>query len=359
MNLLFCASPTGLVRSSSGLHGNQPVPFSAPNAVMLQPVSSSYEGVGFNPDIAPPYLIQFTLDLNIQTDLTFNASFPIYGVLTMVFSEPMDVSAGHFRLSGLTLQTTPSYSSATKSFSLVDDPLQLKNGSAVSGRAAHLYTHYYSYLQGSVNLQRTVMYVLGSRNMDGLKSVAGLCTTRASCYLSGYSNKFAHDISSNNVSLIGFDKFNAVKVSLLNPDVTPPTLLYWTFDSNTATVELVFSESLYMIFFKYDSIFLLNEPTADFSAASTVLYLRVSDPVGIVSADVNTNIVKFVLSAAQQTAVRSLPDFMRTADDSFLYLEDGIVVDTSSVQNVSPKNEYRVMYVCMFCMYAFMYARRL
>ena len=340
----------GVVRSSSGLHGNQPIPFIAPNSLMLQPVSSSYKGTGFNPDTAPPYLIQFSLDMNIQTGLTFNASFPIYGVLTMVFSEPMDVS--NFHLSGLTLQNTPTYSAAvTKSFSLVDDPLDLKNGSVVSDRAAHLYTHYYSYLQGSVNLQRTVMFVLGSSNMDGLKSLAGLCTTPASCYLSGYSNRFAHDISHNNVSLIGFDKYNAVKVSLFNPDVTAPTLLYWTYNSNTATIELVFSESLYMIFFKYESILLLNKKIANFSASSEVLYIRVRDPVGIGSAEVNTNVVRFTLNAAQQTAIRSLPDFMRTQNDSFVYLEDGIVVDTSRLQNVSttyqPNPMYELYIQCM------------
>ena len=329
-SFVYLSIDGGVVLSSNELHGNKPIPFDAPLPLILQPSSTQDAGVGFSPDTLPPYLVQFSLDMNIQTSATYNASLPIYGILTLVFSEPMDVTPGKILLTGLTLQSTKTYNSGTVYFNLVDD---IYNSSISLETADGLYTHYYSFLEGSLNLQRTVVFALGSDNMNGLKSVTGLCVTHASCYLSGYKNSFAHDVSYNNISLIGFDKYNPVKVSVYNPDVTAPTLLYWTFNSNTARITLVFSEAVYMIFFKYSSILLLNGKSANISDPK-VAYIRVTNPVDSTSLDLNTDTVQFTLNTAQQFEIKSLPSFMRTVNDSYLYLEDAVVMDTSFAQNV-------------------------
>jgi hypothetical protein len=154
-SFLYLSMDGGIVRSSSGRHGNQAVPFDAPIPLSLETASNKEVGIGYAADTAPPYLVQFSLDLNIQSTALENSSYPVYGLLTMVFSEPIDIRVEQFQLSGLTLQNTKTLTASTKTFNLVDDSLKfnstsgvvLPNNATVVGNS--LYSHYYSFIKES------------------------------------------------------------------------------------------------------------------------------------------------------------------------------------------------------------------
>lgn len=332
---VYLSMDGGVLRSASELHGNKEIPFHEPVALSLEKPTLSEVGVGFVRDTAPPYLTKFSLNLNIQTLYGTNITTPIYGLITLTFSEPVDAATGQIFLRGLSLQSSKTFTASTSSCALSDDFLPLtyhsKHDNASVGG---IYFHYYSFVVGTSNLQRTISYALGSINTNKIKTVVGLCTASANCFLSGSTNGFAHDLAGNNVSLIGFDRYNPIKVSVLEVDEISPSLLYWTYDSSTSAIRITFSESVYMIFFNYSKIILLNSPSANLSDPS-LSYLRISAPADVSDPTLNTDVVSFTLSSEQQQSLKSISNFLRSESTSYMFLEDNIVVDTSAQQNVS------------------------
>jgi hypothetical protein len=116
-------------------------------------------------DTFPPYLVTFTLIMDT-------------GLMTMTFSEPINVST--FTLDGLTVQGSSYLGDA------VTDP-------EVAQRTINLID-YGASLVSTSNMNRKIVYQLGTRNLNRIKTRIGLATSIESTYLSAFK-PFVNDLS--------------------------------------------------------------------------------------------------------------------------------------------------------------------
>ncbi|KAJ1436145.1 hypothetical protein B484DRAFT_477684 [Ochromonadaceae sp. CCMP2298] len=252
----------------------------------------------------PPYLIAFELLVDAFR-------------LKMTFSEPVDLDS--FVLEGLRLQGSAYIGDALNDATLQSQYYDLQSQGA-------------SFLSIS-NHNRTLVWDLGSLNMNNMKEVLGLCTHISSCFLSGYQ-PFVKDTAGNGVSLIGFDSLSALPATNFLPDSQPPTLLYWDFDLNTGEVALTFSETVFREFFNFSRIvFASGAYSPSTYSADNVTLLRVDAPVNTSMG--NRDVVRFFLNPQQFDAIKALPELLVSEDrNSTLVAEYDLVVDTSDAHNV-------------------------
>lgn len=134
------------------------------------------------------------------------------------------------------------------------------------------------------------------------------------------------------MSLVGFDKLHGLQASYYLPDSVPPTLEYWDFDRNTGKVSLVFSETVYRVFFNFSGVIFVSDSTL---SNDTITSVRVQNPTNFTTPEVNSEVIEFTLSEKQFDEVKTLPSLLTSPTlNSFLVLEYHIVVDTAELQNV-------------------------
>ena len=279
----------------------------------------------FVPDRFPPYVESFSLDMN-------------EGWLTITFTEPIHLPS--FQLEGLTLQTRAYMGEE------VNDPvLQTKIFIAtnkvfrpvLATDLVRLVDHESSMIRIS-NLNRTVRYDLGIINMNHIKAFVPLAVSHDTTFLSAWQ-PFVNDTSGNPVSLVGFDQLNGLQVAAYTPDTTPPTLLYWDADIDTGEIELVFSETVYMIFFNFSRVVFTNGPNCSFAdiaadpvATANCTTVRLDNPIN--TPQNNTDKVGFKFSAQQFNVIKAIPELLSAPRNAYLVLEHRVVVDTSAAQNL-------------------------
>ncbi|RYH29624.1 hypothetical protein EON65_07865 [archaeon] len=256
---------------------------------VIVPTTSAVQAVEYQPDILPPFFSYY--HINIDS-----------GLFNITFSEPIDLST--FTLVGLAFQGSPNMKVVPdidrRYYALVDDGSRILN---------------------LINYNRTVVANIGVVNLNGIKRQLGMCITRESCFLSAYK-PFVSDLSNNSLSLVAFDMLHGVLPVSYVPDLSNPFLLYWDFNATTNIVVMTFSETLYMSFFNFSGITLTNNQGSSF---------RLQDPIGVPIEP--THAVQFSLSEAQFFLMQQYNNFFTALNNTFLVLDQGIVVDTSADQN--------------------------
>lgn len=123
-------------------------------------------------DIFPPYLLSFSLIMDT-------------GLITITFSEPIDVST--FTLEGLTIQCCAYLGDGT------NDPVkeQLTRNLNTQG----------SQLVSVSNLDRTIVYQLGTFNLNQIKAKVGLASSIDTTYLSAWK-PFVNDTSGTSLMFL-------------------------------------------------------------------------------------------------------------------------------------------------------------
>ena len=174
--------------------------FNDAGSLLTIPPVSPLQAVMVIPDTTVPRLALFTLDLDS-------------GLLTLRFSEPVtDLNA---MPSAITLQSASN--GTTTSYTLTGGGLQSHATAA------------------------TLEVIISLKGLNTVKALLDLATSAANMFLSFTSN-ITRDYAFNEAEPIAFS--NAVSVSSLIPDNTPPTLINFSLDYDTGELMLVYDETI-------------------------------------------------------------------------------------------------------------------
>lgn len=255
--------------------------------------TSALQVTNYSPDETGPYLESYTLDMD-------------KGLMTVTITEP--VRAESFHLSGLQFQSDSSIiNDNVEVFELIDEDAAV---SSVS------------------NLNRTLTVKLGSHNLNSIKALTGLAVSVDNTWLAG-TFSFVNDTSNNPINLIGISPYFALGSTLYYPDVSRPTLLRWEFNLDLqGLVTLHFSETVRMSYFNFSGILFTNgldESAANYSCS------RVFSPFNVTN--YNSHVVHLNLNLDQLNTVKRLKNLLTDPENSFVVLNEGIVIDTSLAQN--------------------------
>lgn len=291
------------------------------NHVSNRPVNHThgFQVTTFNPDKAPPYIEDFSLNMNS-------------GVIVIEFSEPIDPLT--FTFSGLTIQSAYDVfpTSPLDYPHSIFTPPQWPKGTDRYGHYQSLVPlgNEYTSLISIMNYNRRLIYQLGHTNLNNIKAPGDLCTSSDNCYISAYI-PFVNDTSGNRISLAGFETINGLKLSNYTADVSPPILESWRMDLNNGSMTLYFSETIMAGhgdgYFNYTCIVLSGTPIFN-----PLNYIRIQNP-GLVSSG-NTPNVTFFLSTSQFDWIKSNPNIGKTTSNTYVILDAGTTSDVSFTRNI-------------------------
>lgn len=243
----------------------------------------------YYPDTLPPFFSYYSLNMD-------------NGLFNITFSEPVDQSS--FSLQGLAFQGSRNMKIATA---------QNNQLCALQDSGATVL--------GYSNYGRTAVVDLGVINTNCIKEQVGLCIAQPTCFLSAFA-PFVNDTNANMLSLVAFDALHGVQPSRYVPDFNSPYLLNWDVDMGRGAFMLVFSETVHVSYFNFTGITLTNNVGTSF---------RVMNPTNTTM--VPSHKVRFTLSKAQFHEMQHLSHFFKADTNSYLVLDQGIVVDTSAAQH--------------------------
>ena len=250
--------------------------FNDAGSLLTIPPASPLQAMMVIPDTTGPTLLSFDLDLNS-------------GLLTLHFTEPVtDLNA---MPSAITLQSA-------------------SNGTATS------YTFTGGGLQSRVS-PASLEVMINVEDLNAVKALLDLATSAANTFLSFTSN-ITTDYAFNEAEPIASS--NAVSVSRLIPDTTPPTLISFSLDMDAGELMLTYNEPINASSFNSALITLQNS----IIAPSTLFNLT----SGAVSS-VNGPLLLVRLSAHDFNSLASERHLAVSLDTTYIQVAGGVVTDTS------------------------------
>ena len=195
-------------------------------------------------------------------------------------------------------------------------------------------------------------WYLGRNNLNNIKAVLGLCTTRQKCFIAAQS-VFMLDVSGNLFSLPNFERLYAMEVSVFTPDTSNPYLISWDFDYNSGQLFLNFDETVYAQYLNESAVVLRSNPCTypacyviadgecndaiDISDYDESVYrcehvsLRLENPLQMPTENLAT--MSITVSDDQLNYLKNNPYIFTDASNSYVTIDPKIIVDTSYDQN--------------------------
>ena len=250
--------------------------FNDAGSLLTIPPASPLQAMMVIPDTTGPTLLSFDLDLNS-------------GLLTLHFTEP--VTDLNSMPSAITLQSA-------------------SNGTGIS------YTLTGGGLQSRVS-PASLEVMINVEDLNAVKALLDLATSAANTFLSVTSN-ITTDYVFNEAEPIASS--NAVPVSSLIPDITPPTLISFSLDMDAGELMLTYNEPINASSFNSALITLQNSTIAP----STLFNLT----SGAVSS-VNGPLLLVRLSAHDFNSLASERQLAVSGGTTYIQVAGGVVTDTS------------------------------
>ncbi len=179
----------------------------------------------------------------------------------------------------------------------------------------------------------TVMFQLSVDDLNAIKFDTALFATVGTSYVI-FSSDTVYDMSENMVAFLDFSNATRVDGDGYTPDQIPPSLIGFELDLNASTLLLSFNEAVNIMDFNPAEIFLTNGATNISASNSTRTYqlqgVRDSETVGDVGLTVT-----FSLSLQDQIQLKAFTDFATTPNNTFLYVSDQLITDTSRTPNLN------------------------
>ena len=250
--------------------------FNDAGSLLTIPPASPLQAVMVIPDTTGPTLLSFDLDFNS-------------GLLTLHFTEPVtDLNA---MPSAITLQSA-------------------SNGTGIS------YT-----LTGGELLSNTstatLEVIISFEDLNAVKDLLDLATSTANTFLSFTSN-ITRDYAFNEAESIASS--NAVLVSSLIPDITPPMLIGFSLDMNAGKLMLTYDETIDASSFNPALITLQNSTIAP----STLFNLTSGDVLSL-----NGPLLLVHLSTHDFNSLASERQLAVSRGTTYIQVAGGVVTDTS------------------------------
>ena len=250
--------------------------FNDAGSLLTIPPASPLQAVMVIPDTTGPMLLSFDLDLNT-------------GLLTLRFSEPV---TDYLALpSAITLQSA-------------------SNGTGISytltggGLQSHAST---GILEVMINVE----------DLNAVKALLDLATSAANTFLS-FSSNITTDYAFNEAKPI--TSSNAVPVSSLIPDITPPMLIGFSLDMNAGELTLTYNETIDTSSFNSALITLQNSAIAP----STLFNLTFS-----ATSSLNGPLLLVRLSTHDFISLASERQLAVSSGTTYIQVAGGVVTDTS------------------------------
>ena len=249
----------------------------------LTPINTSVpqQVASFYPDLNPPKLVRFDLDLSTE-------------ILLLTFSEV--VNASTINLQQFTLQGTFNASNQKNSYTLTAGAF-------------------------SFNYSTQVAILLSRNDLNEIKRLNNLATSVSNTFLTITSSAL-RDMNMNKVVAL-VNAVSALQVTLFTPDTVPPQLTAFTLDMNVGTMMLYFSETV---------------RTSTFNA--TALTLQSTSSIGPVTQQVTFNSSTQTLSPNSSAflvnisrndlnAIKYFLNLAKEANNTFLSITSWAIADMS------------------------------
>ena len=164
------------------------------NDVIEIPFNRARQATVFVPDIEPPYLVSWAMDMGTAT-------------LVLTFSEPVDIAS--LLLSALSIQSAAAASRATA-------VVALSRSSEITGR-----------------VQRDVFIQLSYEDVNSIKRSSVLCKSSSTCFLQ-FGDDLGFDVPSYSEDGMAHNAIlpltSGVPASVYTPDRVAPVLLWFDID---------------------------------------------------------------------------------------------------------------------------------
>jgi hypothetical protein len=269
------------------------------NSMFSVDVGSFKQASLFTPDSTSPKLLSYDLDMNNLQ-------------LTMTFSETVD--AEKVDVSGIIFQT------------YTNRELLLPSGNFVQVGSFHRLTG------GDVSENSNIIVLdLTSKDSNALKTVVDLCDSKITTNIA-IESAMISDMSGNEVEQI--TKNDALVAKSFVADESSPFLKSFSFNLNTRTMSLSFSESMNSSFIDSTGIFIQGVKNNSLSL-SPVVNLETASILG--STDLPVINVSF--GEKDANALKELSDVAFEENNTFLSLSDGSFKDMVGLRNVGLSKE--------------------
>ena len=241
----------------------------------------------FSPDLTNPQLLSFLLDLDRE-------------ILILSFTETVNVST--FDVTGITLQSDPELTNITSSVSLS------------------------SYSNLSMTNSPEIVIQLSQFDLNMIKDLTGLATNQNDTYITVNSNVIM-DTFRNPLAVI--DSGDALEVSNISLDFTPPELLSFEFDLNLGTITFFFSESVNVTSFDPTEVVLFQFADPSRNPTSSNYSLTGFSPVPL-TVNESSTIIVFQMSTEDVNNIKSIITLATQQGNTFLSFSPDFMQDQFS-----------------------------
>ena len=241
-------------------------------------ISVEQQVANFIPDNSLPSLVAFTLDVNT-------------GVLTMSFTEAVEQSS--FNVSEIKLQSD----------TILTDSLDLTGGNISTSQANRIF-----------------IITLTATDLNSLKEKLNLATNINNTYIS-FTDRLAKDF--NGLPIVEIDPEDAVRAADHAIDLTAPTLSAFTFDADTGTLVITFSETVSGSTLLVNRFILQSDPLS-FTGVSYQLQAGSHSTA-------ESRVVSIIVSSQDLNKIKELEMLATSQANTYLRNNMGAVEDTTGV----------------------------
>ena len=249
--------------------------------------TNAFQASDYISDVAPPTLRNFTFDLG-------------QGVLVITFSEAVDPI--NFRPNQIILQNTSNVDAQpTVQYTII-------NGTIVSTSNREVYMFFPSIL-----------------DLNNIKALLTLGTDESNTYIVISSAAF-QDLSTN--AIVAIPDTDALQASVFSDDFTSPLFTSFTFDLNSGTMLLTFSESIKISTFNYTG----------FTLSSSRSLMATWYTYTFTGGDTDTrsgNVINFLITLDDLNNIKALTDLATSSSNTFLLISTNTFEDTSGNPGVA------------------------
>ena len=274
------------IKSNTAIASNVNNTYISITPELIRDVSESRHGVisveqqvaNFIPDNSLPSLVAFTLDVNT-------------GVLTMSFTEAVEQSS--FNVSEIKLQSD----------TILTDSLDLTGGNISTSQANRIF-----------------IITLTATDLNSLKEKLNLATNINNTYIS-FTDRLAKDF--NGLPIVEIDPEDAVRAADHAIDLTAPTLSAFTFDADTGTLVITFSETVSGSTLLVNRFILQSDPLS-FTGVSYQLQAGSHSTA-------ESRVVSIIVSSQDLNKIKELEMLATSQANTYLRNNMGAVEDTTGV----------------------------
>jgi hypothetical protein len=246
-------------------------------------MSTALRADSFHDDATPPTLKEFSLNMNA-------------GTITLSFSESMAPSS--VKMHGIGLQSGANLTAGGSSFTFTDGDV------------------------ATTKVSTSITVNLTNADMNILRADPGLAVSNTTTFLTLKGHAIT-DVTGNNVTAVTSEAARAVSMFVI--DTTPPTLLAFTLDTDSAVMTMSFSETVQGTSFDPSFIALLSASNGT-SLGTNVRNLTGGTNVTAVRA---ANL-SFVLLKTDIDALKVVDSFATAESNTFVSIASALVSDMSN-----------------------------